>query len=115
MIALEFPGDGGVLDRNVGRLMSLVPDTGGQTIGLRFGTQTLTWPGSTTTTGSETITHGLGATPVVVLVGIQAESVAVMSWANNVGATTFTVAARTGDGTSPAADTTCTLAWLAIG
>jgi hypothetical protein len=37
-ISLEQLADGSVSDRNFQKLMSLVPDTGGQSAGIRFGT-----------------------------------------------------------------------------
>lgn len=62
MISLERLFDNSPTDRNFQRLVSLVVDTGGQSVGLRFGTVTLTYTASATSAAA-TVTHGLGKTP----------------------------------------------------
>lgn len=66
MISLEQLRDGSTTDRNFQKLMSLVLDTGGLNLGLRFGTSTLAFTASTDS-ANRTVTHGLGRTPVIVL------------------------------------------------
>lgn len=67
-ISLEQLRDGSVSDRNFQTLMRLVLDTGGLTIGMRFGTTTLTFTASTVS-ATATINHGLGSAPIAVLLG----------------------------------------------
>lgn len=67
-IALEHLADGSISDHNFQKLMALVLDTGGQSIGLRIGTGTVTFTTSTTSP-VVTVNHGLGKTPVVVFAG----------------------------------------------
>lgn len=120
MIALEHLPEGDWLTaiRNFERLRLVVPDAGGQSTGFRFGTSVVTWPGGSQTSSVLTVTHGLGRAPVVVLVTLT-------SWAAStqypVGATVsyttanFGLVASTTDGSSPAAATAATYAWVAIG
>lgn len=65
-ISLENLGDGSVADRNFLKLAQLVVDAGGRSIGIRFGSDSLTWPAAGTSSNTKTITHGLGRTPIVV-------------------------------------------------
>src|SRR4051812_14654890 len=109
--------DDGALARNFDKLRALVPDTGGHSIGIRFGTQTLTWAGGTTRTGSPVISHGLGKAPVVVFPSCSSPS---GTWfpvlvVDTFTATSFTTRGVTSDGSSPGAGTTTTAYWLAIG
>lgn len=55
-------GDWDGLNRVIDRLRSLVLDTGGQSIGVRFGHVTLSWS-SSTSAGNQVVAHGLGRTP----------------------------------------------------
>jgi hypothetical protein len=66
LINLEQLGDNSVTDRNFQALQAFVPDTGGQSINVRFGTVTLSWSAATVAT-NVTVPHGLGRLPVVVL------------------------------------------------
>lgn len=61
-IALETIGDGSVADRNFLRLMTLVPDTGGVTLGVRIGKETASFTASKLS-ATVTVTHGLGTAP----------------------------------------------------
>lgn len=115
MIALEPLLDNTPAARNFSKLASLVPDTGGQSVGVRFGTQQLTWPGSNTTTSTATVTHGLGRTPVVVLANVVSGAPFAVTSLGTVGAATFTLNARTVDGSSPANGTHATVHWMVIG
>jgi hypothetical protein len=81
---------------------------------LRKGNGTLTWAGGSATTGSTTVTHGLGTTPSEVLVTANNPPVAVAVFTGTPGATTFTVAATTTDGSTPAAATAFTFSWVAF-
>lgn len=65
MIPLEHLADGSTSDRNFQKLMHLVLDMGGVEAGLRFGSGTATWPGGGAVSGTVTVTHRLGRTPVV--------------------------------------------------
>lgn len=67
-ISLDPLGDGSVSDRNFQKLMSLVLDTGGRSVGIRFGTATATWTASATS-ATVTIPHGLGKIPGFVTYG----------------------------------------------
>lgn len=116
MIALEHLADGSVSDRNFQKLMSLVIDTGGLSVGIRFGSGTVTWAGATPF-ATVSVTHGLGATPKAVMIcdnglGTLAQ-IAVFS--ASAGATTFTAAAEPTDSSSPAASTTRGFYWVAVG
>jgi hypothetical protein len=66
MINLENLLDGSIADRNFQALARLGIDTGGQSVGIRFGVATLSWTASTDS-AVLTVTHGLGRTPVVVV------------------------------------------------
>jgi hypothetical protein len=81
---------------------------------LRKGTGTLTWGGGTATTGSASVTHGLGSTPSEVIVTANNPPVGVGIYTGTPGATTFTVAATTVDGSTPAAATAFTFSWVAF-
>lgn len=65
MIALDHIADGDwqAVERLRLALQSLVVDTGGQSIGVRFGTSTATWTAAATTPGV-TIPHGLARSPI---------------------------------------------------
>jgi hypothetical protein len=41
-------------------------DTGGRSLGIRFGSDSLTWPAAGTSSNTKTVTHGLGRAPIVV-------------------------------------------------
>lgn len=118
-IALEHiqAEDWPAVNRTVDTLRSLVLDTGGQSLGIRVGTGTLTFPGASIFTSTLTVTHGLGRTPVVAfVVPMQGAATYIIvpetfSYTN----TTFQVNAATSDNSTPAAATTKTIGWVAIG
>lgn len=62
-IVLEHLADGSISDRNFQTLMKLVPDTGGQSVGIRFGVATCAWTASAYS-AALVVSHGLGKTPV---------------------------------------------------
>lgn len=62
MIKLEHLADSSISDRNFQKLMSLVLDTGGESVGLRFGTGSATWTAAVNS-ASVTVPHGLGKIP----------------------------------------------------
>lgn len=66
-IALERLEDNSVTDRNFLTLAEIVVDTGGQSVGVRFGANSATWSASPTS-ATKTIAHGLGRTPGAVFV-----------------------------------------------
>lgn len=109
-IALEQLADGSVSDRNFQRLMSLVLDTGGRSVGIRFGTGTATWTAAVSS-AAVTIPHGLGRTPVAVFLSTRNPLVGYA--ASSIGATSFVA---TGFETANLAITTTnTFDWLVIG
>lgn len=61
-ISLEQLHDNSPADRNFHKLAQLVLDTGGKTIGIRFGTGSVTFTASTTS-ATQTIAHGLAKVP----------------------------------------------------
>lgn len=126
MIALEKLFDNSVSQRNFDKLALAVldmgsdPATGGpRSVSVRFGTQTLTWAGGTQASNFPSISHGLGRTPVVVLVspigGLSAGTAWAVASAFGYGASTFVLQAKTHDESSPAAATTALIGWVAIG
>lgn len=68
MIPLQLAGDGSLADFNFQQLMGLVIDTGGVSLGIRCGFVTVSFSASTVS-GTETVDHGLGRTPLVYFVG----------------------------------------------
>lgn len=60
------PEDWAAVERMRQRLQSLVVDTGGQSVGIRFAQATLSFAASTNS-GTITVSHGLGRTPIVVV------------------------------------------------
>lgn len=111
MIGLEQIADGSVTDRNFQKLMSLVIDTGGQSVGLRFGVASVTHTASVQ--GVQTVTHGLGRTPGAVLctVNAGADGTAYTASAFNLAATTFGIVTTR----APAFSATLSVYWVAIG
>jgi hypothetical protein len=108
-------GDWGALRRTLEWMSRRLVDAGGGAIALRFGVATITWGGGTPNSNVKTVTHGLGRTPVIILVTINAGSVIGPAWTGAPGATTFDVAGRTHDSSNPAAATTTNVSWLVIG
>lgn len=118
MSGLEFVRDNPTTQRNFEKLAAQFLDTGGQSIGIRFGTQVLSWAGGTARTGSPTISHGLGRVPQVVFVTPQGSPSSTwfpIAVGDTLGATTFVMRGVTSDNSSPAAATTTTVAWMVIG
>lgn len=72
MIALEHisPEDWNAVDRMRQTLNALVLDTGGRSVGIRFGVGTATWTASAFS-AAVVIPHGLGRAPVVAFAGSQ--------------------------------------------
>jgi hypothetical protein len=113
MIGLEQLADGTISDRNFQRLNALVPDTGGQTVGLRFGVSSIGFTASTDSANT-VIAHGLGTTPIVAVATVAgAGSFATIAALNtfSYGATNFSVNGRI----PSAATTTLPIVWLVIG
>lgn len=66
-INLEHTADENTaIDRNFEKLKSLVIDTGGESVGMRFGIAVLTYTAAAVTPAL-TVTHGLGVTPECIL------------------------------------------------
>lgn len=116
-VSLEYvhENDWAAVSRLIDQLNGLLIDTGGRSVGIRFGSNTITWPGGSGTTSSTTVTHGLGRTPAGVYVSASTTLGGTHINATSVGATTFSVQGTTIDGSSPAGGTTGTFYWLVIG
>jgi autotransporter-associated beta strand protein len=80
---------------------------------VKCGSGTLTFPGGSTFTSETTVSHGLEAAPSAVLV--TGTLGATMVSVNGVDADSFDVLGCTIDGSTPAAATSGTFYWLAIG
>jgi hypothetical protein len=114
MINLEQLADGSISDRNFQKLMSLVPDSGGQTVGFRFGETSVTYPGASQSATLKTVAHGLGRIPVVVFT--QAFNTTVhLAEPHSKDATNIQITTATRDESSPAGGTTAAVFWLVIG
>jgi hypothetical protein len=87
-------------------------DTGGQSIGVRFGVGADSWPGGSDTTSGVAVAHGLGKTPVVVFT--QSTTITAHARPTALTSTTFNGNLRTIDGTAPGAGA-ASFYWLAIG
>jgi hypothetical protein len=81
---------------------------------VRIGVATVTWDGSHAT-ASATVSHGLGRTPIVVLVTPQGGPFLLHYAVSTFTATTFALSVPTSDGSFPAAATTRDIYWLVIG
>jgi hypothetical protein len=81
-------------------------------VGARFGGSNVTYPGGSSQSSAATVTHELGRTPTVVFT--QSRGINYHARPASLGATTFTVATQTLDGTSPAAATSVDFYWLAL-
>jgi hypothetical protein len=96
-------------------------DAGGQSLKLRVGTATISWPGGSVTSDTETVTHGMGSTPVVVLVsvassgGMSGVTLVPTVQAFTYTSTQFSVTAYTVDAQTPLNTATTPISWLAIG
>lgn len=114
-------GDWATARRNFEKLTATGLDTGGRRVGVRFGVQTLTWPGGSQISNAPTVSHGLGRTPIGVLYGriggLSAGSALAIPFtdAGSMDDTSFDVAAKTHDESSPAAATTASIFWVVIG
>lgn len=115
MIQLEHLADNSVSDRNFQKLMSVVPDMGGQSVGIRFGTVTITFPGGSPN-GQATVPHGLGRVPAsfsATLTG--ASDVIPIIQAGTFDATNFVLVASTKTGANLAAGQQRSFFWMVIG
>lgn len=84
----------------------------------RWGATTVTWAGASPFSSFPTVTHGLGKTPAVVIPSAQgglAGGKRVIATAYSYSSTGFVLDAVTDDRSNPAAATTLSVAWLAIG
>jgi hypothetical protein len=119
-IALEHiqPDDWAAVNRVVDVLRSLVIDTGGVGLGIRGGTSTVTWPGGSTFVHRQE--HHARARqdtdPVLITDAAGGTLAHVPLYVATVSARpTFSVAAETGDLSSPAAAVVRNFLWQAIG
>jgi hypothetical protein len=86
-------------------------DTGGRSGSIRFGTAVVTFSAADTS-DTETVTHGLGTTPVAVVVSANIFSPGIFAVTQSVGATTFQTRAITRSGTHTG---DVTIFWIAVG
>lgn len=97
-IALEHiaPNDWSGVQRLVEALGNLVLDTGGRSLGIRAGVVAVTFPGAGSISNLATVTHGLGRTPLAVVVTADgtAQGTVITADVRSIGATTFVVAAE---------------------
>lgn len=105
-------GDNEAIERNFNVLRSLVIDTGGKDISMRFGVATDAWPGGADTTTGVAVAHGLSTTPVVVFT--QSTTILAHARPTALTGTTFNINAKTVDGSAPGAGNLA-IYWLAIG
>jgi hypothetical protein len=112
MTGLPFFDDDAGRQQNWDEILQRLIDTGGQSVGIRFGLATDAWPGGSDTTTGVAIAHGLGKTPI----GVFTQSTTITAHARPTAltSTTFNVNLRTIDGSSPGAGA-ATAYWLAIG
>lgn len=110
MIALEHLADGSVSDRNFQALMRLVLDTGGQSVGARFGSNAVTFTASATS-NTVGVTHGLGRLPVACFVSVGTANNLRVGW-SSLSSTGFNV---TGHSAIGAVSGDLTFSWLVIG
>lgn len=95
---------------NLERIGALFPDAGNQVWKIRWGTGTVTFSANNDSS-TATVDHGLGGTPVVVLVSSIGEN-QLNYMSQTYTATTFQVAARC---TSGSITKTTSFSWIAIG
>lgn len=102
------------VQRNFDKLVATLIDTGGQSVGIRFGTDTLSFSAAAAS-ATKTITHGLGKTPVAVFAmsDLSTEYIVINSIAASFTDTQFQVKAQTASGSS--ITQTPRFYWLAIG
>lgn len=91
-------------------------DTGGRSLKLRAGSDSVTYPGGSALSNGKNVSHGLGSTPIAVALVANSAGVGA-SYAFVTGALTSTVIPMqiTAPGFTPALNTTQTFYWLAIG
>jgi hypothetical protein len=112
-------GDWAALNRVIDKLRSLVPDTGGSSVGIRWGIGTVTWPGGQSLSAANTIAHGLGTDPAAIAITPIAAAgdgagFSAQVTAGAVGGVSFDV--RLGvDSFSPVAGTQRSFYWIVIG
>jgi hypothetical protein len=81
---------------------------------VKCGLATVTFPGGSRYSGVTLVDHGLGATPVAALAGPY-QAAFYLGGVSSTSATQIGLQITTADGSSPAAATAVTVAWLAIG
>jgi hypothetical protein len=112
MIDLEHVLTGDGVERNFDKLRSLVPDTGGQSIRLRFGMATLSFTASSDSNVLD-VAHGMDPQPLLVIAGGRMVNGVASHTAHvgEIGATTFELYAKR----TAAATEDLDFPWLAIG
>lgn len=114
MISLEKLLDNSVAARNFLKLARLVLDTGGKSIGIRFGTGSIAFAASTDSTQPCIVLHGLGKAPQVIFAtnkGASGYTKIAAFTTDIVTSTSFQVFARIPSATTGTLD----FYWIAIG
>jgi hypothetical protein len=118
-VKLEFTGLYDAAQRNFDALSAYIRKLAGRvgTLEARYmierGTATLTWPGGSPDSNTLVVNHTLGGSPAAVVGGSDPGSPFLIVACTAVGATTFSLRARRGDGVSPGAGTTADVFWIA--
>lgn len=111
-LGLERAVDAASTQRNFDVLDRLVPENGGRGVRERSGVTSVSTSGATT--GSASVTHGMGSTPVtVVATAMNSTGGLTNVCVDTVGATAFNVSVKFTDGV--ARTTTITVGWIARG
>lgn len=106
-------GDWESVRRVVGNLVTGMLDTAGRTMGLRFGSDTLTYTAAAVS-AQKTISHGLSRTPTVIFANAKAGAKRhVVNAAGTIDSTSFDLIAETADG--GVLSSTITVYWLVLG
>lgn len=114
-IALEQLADGSISDRNFQRLATLVLDTGGKTVGIRFGTNSTVDFAASKDSSVATVTHGLGKTPVAAFCQFHDTGSLTISPVANIGGLTSTQLSVAGHNDTAITATDVPFFWVVIG
>lgn len=115
MINLEHTADHNpAVERNFDLLRSLVVDTGGTSVALRFGTATLTYTAAAVSAAT-TVAHNLGTTPEFIgSIGTAGTKRHIVNYVSSTRTTTgFDLISETADGAAMSGS--ISVFWLAIG
>lgn len=111
-LGFEAVSDVAAAQRNFDTLTRTMLETGGVSASIRFGTKSVST--SASTTGTASVTHGMGATPLlVVATALNSTGGLTNVCVDTIGATTFNTSIKFTDGV--ARTTSITVGWIAIG